>query len=264
MQSNCVGMEGAPQEGVAERFSETSTMKKILAALVAFAALTATAPALGADLGAQSYKEAPVYAPVPLWTGFYIGGHLGGAFSGSNNFNGAVLSDSSTRLLGGVQAGLDWQFAQNWVLGTEGQYSWLGKNNLTATFPGGFVYTNDQRGLGSITARIGYTWGPGLVYVKGGYAYSDNAERVTLGGLPTAFLLDGNHSNGYTVGAGVEYMFVPNWSVKGEYMYYNFGSSRFVAPVALAPFGSFTTEDHTLKLGINYRFNFASPVVARY
>ena len=50
-------MEGAPHEGVAERFSETNTMKKILAALVAFAALTATAPALGADLGARSYYK---------------------------------------------------------------------------------------------------------------------------------------------------------------------------------------------------------------
>jgi outer membrane immunogenic protein len=266
MQSNCVGMEGAPHEGVAERFSETSTMKKILAALVAFAALTATAPALGADLGARPYyKQAPVYMPpVPTWTGFYLGGHLGGAFSGSNDFNGGVLSESSARLLGGVQAGLDWQFAQNWVLGTEGQYSWLGKNNLTATFPGGYIYTNDQRGLGSITARIGYTWGPGLVYVKGGWAYSDNNERVTLAGAAIPFLLDGNHSNGYTVGAGVEYMVAPNWSVKGEYMYYDFGSTRFVSPAALAPFGSFHTDDHTLKAGVNYRFNFAGPSGARY
>ena len=55
MPSMCVGMEGAPHESVAERFSETNTMKKILAALVAFAALTATAPALGADLGARPY-----------------------------------------------------------------------------------------------------------------------------------------------------------------------------------------------------------------
>ena len=259
-------MEGAPHEGVAERFSETNTMKKILAALVAFAALTAAAPATGADLGARYYKG-PVSAPAVIanyWTGFYIGGHLGGAFSGSNDFNGAVLSESSARLLGGVQAGLDWQFAQNWVLGTEGQYSWLAKNNLTATFPGGYVYTNDQRGLGSITARIGYTWGPGLLYVKGGYAYSDNSERVTFAGVPTAFLLNGNHSNGWTVGTGVEYMVAPNWSVKGEYMYYDFGSTRFVTPAPLAPFGSFNTDDHTLKLGVNYRFNFASPVVARY
>jgi outer membrane immunogenic protein len=262
----CVVMDRGPQTRSLNGFSETSTMKKILAALVAVAALTAAAPALGADLGSRSYyNKAPVYAaPLYNWTGFYIGGHLGGAFSGSSDFNGAVLSDSSARLLGGIQAGMDWQFAPNWVLGTEGQYSWLAKNNLTATFPGGYVYSNDQRGLGSITARLGYTWGLGLVYVKGGYAYSDNSERVTLAGVPTAFLINGNHSHGWTVGGGVEYMFAPNWAVKGEYMYYDFGSSRFVSPAPLASFGNFTTDDHTLKLGVNYRFNFASPVVARY
>jgi outer membrane immunogenic protein len=256
----------ARRTGVAEQFSETANMKKILLAVVALATVTAAAPAAGADLGARPYyNNVPAFAaPLYNWTGFYIGGHVGGAFSGSNNFNGTVLSDSSARVLGGIQAGLDWQFAPNWVLGTEGQYSWLGKNNLTSAFPGGYVYTNDQRGLGSITARIGYTWGPGLLYVKGGYAYSDNSERVTLGGVPIAFLINGNHSNGWTVGTGLEYMVAPNWSVKGEYMYYDFGSSRFVTPVALAPFGNFHTDDHTLKLGVNYRFNFASPVVARY
>ena len=262
MQSNCVGMEGAPHEGVAERFSETNTMKKILAALVAFAALTAAAPALGADLGARPYyKQPPVYMPqVPTWTGFYLGGHLGGAFSGSNNFNGAVLSDSSARLLGGVQAGLDWQFAPNWVLGTEGQYSWLGKSNLTATFPGAYVYTNDQRGLGSITARIGYTWGPGLVYVKGGYAYSDNAERVTLAGAPIPFLLNGNHSNGWTVGGGVEWKFARNWSGKLEYLYMDLGNTSntaFLPTVGGVGLGANITSrvtDNIIRAGVNYQF----------
>ncbi len=113
-------------------------MKKFLLATVALAALGAAAPALGADLGARPYyNKAPAYAaPLYNWTGFYIGGHVGGAFSGSNNFNGLVLSDYSARLLGGVQAGADWQFAPNWVLGAEGQYSWLGKNNLNADLPG--------------------------------------------------------------------------------------------------------------------------------
>ena len=54
-------------------------------------------------------------------------------------------------------------------------------------------------------------------------------------------------------------MFAPNWSAKGEYMYYDFGSTRFVTPVALAPFGNFHNDDHTLKLGVNYRFNFGEP-----
>jgi outer membrane immunogenic protein len=240
-------------------------MKKTLLALVALATITAAAPATGADLNARYYNKAPSYvAPVYNWTGFYIGGHVGGAYTGSNDFNGAVLGNSSTRVLGGIQAGLDWQFAPNWVLGTEGQYSWLGKDNITAAFPGGFIYSNDQRGLGSVTARLGYTWGPGLLYVKGGYAYSDNNERVTLAGAPLPFLLEGGHTHGWTVGAGLEYMVAPNWSVKGEYMYYDFGTTRFVSPVALAPFGSFRTDDHTLKLGVNYRFNFAGPVAPRY
>jgi outer membrane immunogenic protein len=238
-------------------------MKKFLLATVALAALGAAAPAIGADLG--YYNKAPAYAaPIYNWTGFYIGGHVGGAFSGSNSFNGLVLSDSSARLLGGVQAGADYQFAPNWVVGAEGQYSWLGKNNLTAVFPNGLVYGGNQSAIASITARVGYTWGPGMVYVKGGYAYSDNSDRLTFLGAPVGFTLDKSHSNGYTVGAGVEYMFAPNWSAKAEYMYYDFGNTRFVSPVALAPFGTWSNDEHTLKLGVNYRFNFGSPVAARY
>lgn len=241
-------------------------MKKILFALAAFAAVGAAVPAAAADLGARPYyNKAPAYAaPLYNWTGFYLGAHVGGAFSGSSNFNGLVLSDYSARLLGGVQAGADWQFAPNWVVGVEGQYSWLGNNGLNATFPGGYVFNTDQRALGSITGRVGYTWGPGLLYVKGGYAYSDNRDTLTLGGVPTAFSLDGSHSNGYTVGAGVEYMFAPNWSAKAEYMYYDFGSTRFVTPAVLVPFGAFRNDDHTLKVGVNYRFNLGGPVTARY
>ena len=155
-------------------------MKKFLLATVALASISA--PALAADLGARPYyNNAPAYAaPIYNWTGFYIGGHIGGAFSGSNSFNGLVLNDHNSRLMGGVQAGADWQFAPNWVLGVEGQYSWLGSNNVNAVFPGGFFYNNDQRAIGSITGRVGWTWGPGLVYVKGGYAFSDNNETLTL------------------------------------------------------------------------------------
>ena len=242
-------------------------MKKFLLATVALAALGGTAaPALGADMGARPYyNKAPAYAaPLYNWTGFYIGGHIGGAFSGSNSFNGLVLSDYSARLLGGFQAGADYQFAPNWVVGAEGQYSWLGKNNLNATFPNGMIFNNDQRAIASITARVGYTWGPGLAYIKGGYAYSDNKDTLTFAGVPVAFSLDKNHRDGYTVGAGVEYMFAQNWSAKGEYMYYNFGDTRFVTPAALVPFGVFHNDEHTFKLGVNYRFNFGAPVVARY
>ena len=118
--------------------------------------------------------------------------------------------------------------------------------------------------LGSITGRVGYTWGPGLLYVKGGYAYSDNNENATLGGVPIAFATSDDHRNGYTIAAGVEYMFAPNWSAKAEYQYYNFGSANFTAPAALVPTGNFTTDDHVVKAGVDYRFNWANPVVGRY
>jgi len=241
-------------------------MKKILLATVALVALGATVPALAADLGAAPYyAKAPAYAaPIYNWTGFYVGAHLGGAFSSDNNFTGlATGNNGNGRFLGGVQGGADYQFAPNWVLGAEAQYSWL-SGRAGAVFPGGFVYNNNQRGLGSLTGRVGYTWGPGLVYVKGGYAFSDNNESVTLGGVPIAFATVGDHQNGYTVGAGVEYMFAPNWSAKVEYQYYNFGKASFSAPAALVPFGSFTTDDHVVRAGINYRFNWGGPVVAKY
>ena len=243
-------------------------MKNILFATVAAIALTAAMPAAAADFGARyNPSRPPAYAP-PIyyaWTGFYVGAHLGGAFGGSNNFNGLALSDNDARFLGGVQAGADWQFnGSNWVVGAEGQYSWLSRNNASAVFPGGFVYNNDQRGLGSVTARLGYSFGPTLAYVKGGYAYADNRESVTFAGAPIPFLLDRNHNHGWTIGGGAEYMFATTWSVKAEYQYYDFGDARFQSPPALVPFGTFHNDEHTLKVGVNYRFNFTSPVVARY
>lgn len=239
-------------------------MKKTLLGCVVLMTL-GTASAFAADLPARMHTKAPPPVPAPIynWTGLYIGGHLGGAFPSDSNFNGLTAgSNQDGRFLGGVQAGYDWQFTPNWVLGVEGQYSWL-SGHINAAFPTGFAYTNNQGGFGSITGRLGYTWGPALLYVKGGYAFSDNNETVTFGGAPTAFAINGNHRDGYTVGAGLEYMVAQNWSAKVEYQYYNFGDANFVVPAQLGPVGRFTTDDHTVKAGINYRLNWGNPVVAK-
>jgi outer membrane immunogenic protein len=244
-------------------------MKKFLLGTVALVALGATVPALAADLGTRpAYTKAPAYvAPIYNWTGFYIGGHVGGGFGGNNNFAGVTGNSNNGSFLGGVQAGADYQFAPNWVLGIEGQYSWLGNNNNGVAFTGagtGYVYNDNLRGLGSVTGRVGYTWGPGLLYVKGGYAYADYRDSLTLGGVPQVFALNSSHHDGYTVGAGLEYMFAPSWSAKVEYQYYNFGNTNFVTPPVLTAFGSTRDDEHTIKAGINYRFNWGGPVVARY
>jgi outer membrane immunogenic protein len=59
-------------------------------------------------------------------------------------------------------------------------------------------------------------------------------------------------------------MFAQNWSAKVEYQYYNFGSTNFVTPAPLPVFGSSRNDEHTVKAGINYRFNWGGPVVAKY
>jgi outer membrane immunogenic protein len=244
-------------------------MKKFLLGTVALVALGATVPALAADLGARpAYTKAPAaYAPIYNWTGFYVGGHIGGAFGSDNGFIGTTNGGNDGRFLGGLQVGADYQFAPNWVVGIEGQYSWLGSSNNSATFTGagaGYIYNHNQRGLGSVTGRLGYTWGPALLYVKGGYAYSDYNESLALNGVAQAFTLNSSHHDGYTVGAGLEYMFAQNWSAKVEYQYYDFGKTNFVTPAVLTAFGSTRNDEHTVKAGINYRFNLGGPVVAKY
>ena len=250
-------------------------MKKLLLSAVALSALTilvSSAPAFAADMPARTYTKAPIYTPpqaIYNWTGFYIGGHVGGAFSSDNNFNGLSTGNNGNgRFLGGVQGGADYQFAPNWVLGVEAQYSWLSNNSNAVAFTGagaGFIYNNNQRAIGSATGRIGYTWGPGLLYVEGGYAFADTNDTLVFAGAPVAFAFDHSHKDGWTVGGGLEYMFAPNWSGKIEYQYYNFGNSAFVTPAPLATFGSFHNDEHTVKAGINYRFNWGpGPVVAKY
>ena len=152
-------------------------MKKLLLATVALVVLGA--PALAADLRARPYTKAPppIAAPIYNWTGFYIGAHLGVAFGNDDNFNGLVVgSNNDARFMGGVQGGFDYQFAPNWVLGAEAQYSWLSGNAMNVAFPNGYVYTNDRRGIGSVTGRFGYTWGPGLLYVKGNLLLREPSE----------------------------------------------------------------------------------------
>jgi outer membrane immunogenic protein len=232
--------------------------------LLGAAAIAFAAPAFAADMPPRTYTKAPAYAPPQVfydWTSFYIGGHVGGAFAGNNTALG-----NDARFLGGVQGGFDYQFATTWVIGAEAQYSWLrGGNNSGVVFPGGTLVTVNTDQLGSATGRLGYTWGPALVYGKGGFAWKDHDNiGVSVGGVPTAFTTDANHRDGYTVGAGLEYMFAPNWSAKAEYQYYNFGNTKFTSGPADIAGTSFRDDEHTVKLGVNYRFGWGGPVGAKY
>ena len=87
---------------------------------------------------------------------------------------------------------------------------------------------------------------------------------VTVGGVPAAFTTNGNQRDGWTVGAGLEYMFAPNWSAKAEYQYYNFGKTSFTSGPADIVGVSSRNDEHTVKVGVNYRFGWGGPVAAKY
>jgi len=236
--------------------------RSILLALSAV--LLGSTASLAADLGPRTYTKAPVYAPAPIfnWTGVYVGAHIGAAFGGDDGFatnNPALVGNSrDAAFLGGGQLGADYQFAPNWLVGVEGQISGLSNSdrNFTAANTG-LIARDRSDWLASITGRLGYTWGPGLIYAKGGVAFrDDNGLTANFPGVTD------RKSTGYTVGGGLEYMFAPAWSAKVEYQYYNFATTNaaFADGTAL----SYKDDLHTVKLGVNYHFNWGGPVVARY
>ena len=114
-------------------------MKKLLlgaAALVAFAA-----PAFAADMPARTYTKAPVYtAPA---AGLQLDRLLYRRPCRRRVRRRQQPCRAATRrFLGGVQGGFDYQFAPNWVIGAEAQYSWLtDSNNNGVLFPGGTLVT---------------------------------------------------------------------------------------------------------------------------
>jgi len=233
------------------------------ALLVFSAALLASTASFAADLPARTYTKAPVYAaPIYNWTGIYVGAHIGAAFGGDDGFattNAALVGSSrDAAFLGGGQIGADYQFAPNWLVGIEGQIS--GLSNSDRNFTDGTLAIRDRSDwLASVTGRLGYTWGPGLIYAKGGVAFrDDNGLAANFAGVTN------RESTGYTVGGGLEYMFAPAWSAKVEYQYYNFDTTTAAfADPALTGI-SYKDDLHTVKVGVNYHFNWGGPVVAKY
>src|ERR1043166_3558027 len=115
-----------------------------------------------APLAAQPLPPAPVGM---TWSGFYIGGNLGAAFN-SDDLSIKDLSEeqdlslpfsNDTDLIGGVQAGYNWQ-AGPWVLGIEGDVDFADNVNF----------------LASARGRLGWGVGNWLFYGTGGVAFIDS------------------------------------------------------------------------------------------
>jgi outer membrane immunogenic protein len=270
-------------------------MTKLLAAVAcatAFVALATTGQA--ADLPPPMVAKAPPPPPWYDWTGFYIGANGGGSFghasttittttagiapfSGSQDVNGG---------LGGGQLGYNWQFNHNWLLGIEADIQGTGQSGNdplpTVVTHGGFAIlalpnvtttgniSEKLPWFGTVRGRLGYEpadrW---LIYGTGGLAYgqvntstSITATTAFAGGPPLAVANAGASANnvqvGWTVGAGIEYAFAQQWSVKVEYLYIDLGTftNTFagVGPAFPTITASTHFTDNIVRAGINYNF----------
>jgi outer membrane immunogenic protein len=239
--------------------------------------------ALAADLARPPPPPpAPVYVPPPFsWTGFYLGGNVGGAWAQGNvtdNLTGASFSGSSNgAFIGGGQVGFNYQFS-NLVVGLEGDFDWASNNNtsnnvviagplgLGHTFAAGI----NNGWITLFTGRLGVAFDRVLLYGKAGGAWVGN-NGFTVTDVTTGLSLSGsgnNSSSGWTAGGGVEWAFMNNWTVKFEYDYIGLGSRSFTVPITspVLPGDTFTATRNIqmATVGINYLFNWGSPVVARY
>jgi outer membrane immunogenic protein len=207
-------------------------MKRLLLAGVALSVATA---ASAADMQARPYSKAPPAAVVAAynWSGFYIGA-MGGYGWDSGNSSGGF---------GGGTIGYNWQMS-NLVLGLEADVAGA-DISAGATIPGFASASAKIDALGTVRGRVGVAFDQVLLYGTGGYAWADtkvSASVLTLG------VSDSKVLNGWTAGAGVEWMFAPRWSLKGEYLYRSFSSTTF----ASIPFG--TLNINSGQVGVNYHF----------
>jgi outer membrane immunogenic protein len=190
----------------------------IVSAAVAISAIVGIGSAYAADLPARPYTKAPVKVPPPVltWTGFYIGGESGYAWGRDNLYFptfGTTTNPFNTSggIAGGV-VGFNWQpQGTNWVFGVEGNFDWANiRGSAICPAPTLTCRTNLNE-IFTGTGRIGYAWNRVLLYAKGGYAWTN--DRYDAFVPATGMVTETSNRigrDGYTVGAGLEYMFAPN------------------------------------------------------
>ena len=221
--------------------------------------------------------------------------------------------DRRGSFMGGVQAGYNIQTGA-FVFGVEADVSALGNGgrrgglyiDATEAEPGYIkgIYVGDHRRgddgnwLGTLRLRLGLAANQALFYVTGGLAFGDRSDRrgsisYWNGGDPdltddprAIYVPDrrrGSDNVGWALGAGVEYAFNNNWSMKAEYLHARIGREKGGAYTCVAVSGAGCNPvnnngvvfydrggDHgginIVRVGLNYRFGapVAAPVVAAY
>ena len=259
---------------------------------------------------------------VDLLDDFNGGGYPATGLYGATSALGAthVFNQSAGGFLGGGQLGYNYQFYNAFVAGLEADIQGVAgssNNGNAATLAPSLgvpiaanlaspvaTFSTASRSLdyiGTVRGRLGYLITPTLlVYATGGLAYggvnsSVNIFQTILGNTDPIqtppSILGGGYSNtraGWTAGGGLEWMFMPNWSAKVEYLYYDLGSASYPVGGALYQIGFVGTglgcscggggsaasavsaatrfNGHIVRAGVNYHFNWfaPAPVLAKY
>jgi outer membrane immunogenic protein len=221
-------------------------MKRLLLAGVALSVATA---ASAADMQARPYSKAPPAAVIAAynWSGFYIGAMGGGGWG----------TDAGSGGFGGGTVGYNWQLpGSQFVFGIEVDAAGANlKDSFTEEVDVGVLTpaTQDSKinSFGSVTGRAGFAMDAVLLYAKGGFAWGNNKTTVSIPAFG-ATSSDSHTHTGYTLGGGLEYMFAPNWSAKGEYMFTSLGSENY--NLLGDQLASGNIDFHTIKVGVNYHF----------
>jgi outer membrane immunogenic protein len=216
------------------------------------------------------------------WEGPYIGGFAGYAdanahatapFDDDTGFFYNIGGDSYGIGAGGFTAGGliggSWQM-DTFVFGIEGELGYMDVNGTKLdpnAPPNGWddTFTSVKGDFyGAVTARLGIAAGQALIYAKGGVSLLD-AKGSTIDdcvgppagcGTETLAMTGSKTMVGWVIGGGVQWALDPNWDVRLEYDYFDFGRM----PVAGdSTDGGFYTQTigidaHTFKAGVGYRF----------
>jgi outer membrane immunogenic protein len=191
--------------------------------LVAWVGACLTQVAAATDL--SHFSPTPPQSQEPDWAGFYFRANPGGSASvpwTAPVTNGFTSPSAATAP---VNENIGYNFQSgNFVFGLEGA---LAAANFDGRFTSPYfpavtgAWSPNMNWLGTVTGRVGYSFGQWMPYVKGGFAAADVGS--TLQGAPIGAFSQGSEVNGWTAGLGVEYQFSSKWSLGLEYLYTDLG-----------------------------------------
>jgi len=208
--------------------------------------------------------------PVHSWGGFYLEANLGGAWGSTtatdlNGFTqaGDYWSASPSGFTGGVQLGYNWQVGPV-LYGLEGD---LGELGLAGNATQGFVpfsydtsTSTDMDFFLTLRGRLGVLFNQWLIYGTAGYIGADTTVSVVNActSPPCSVSVNAQNEsfrNGWTVGGGFETVLSGQWTVKVEYLYFDFGSVNVSGVVNNNTYTwALDTDGSLVRAGVNYQF----------